>query len=221
MAKKLLLTAFRPYENYARNVSAEVQKALSAGITRDAAEGNERLAMAGSRREFFAALYDVDFDKIEASLNADLTPDVGAIVLMGQAPGRSTIDLERFAINAGVRPGSAGDSFPLETGGPDGLQSDLPLADWARRLKEQGLPVRQSFHAGTYLCNASLYYALRSFQQRGLPRGAVFLHLPLAKESFPDAAVSLPMETIVKAAEATIQLAIDWVEEQERASSLA
>ena len=222
MAKKLLLTAFKPYGEYQWNVSAEVQLALLEGHwSTFGAPGGGRDVFLGPFGDFAAGYYDVDFDAIEGDLSADLKSDIGAVILMGQAPGRATIDLERFAINAGVRPGSAGDAFPLEPGGPDALQSDLPLGDWTRRLKEQGFPVRQSFHAGTYLCNASLYYALRNFQRRGLPPAAVFLHLPLAKELSPDAEAALPMETILKAAEATLRLALEWIEEQENRDALA
>lgn len=215
MAKKLLLTAFRPYENYACNVSAEVQRGLAAAFAYDGICQNRPSASAAPR-EFRTALYDVDFARIPQFLARDLTPEIGAVILMGQAPGRATIDLERFAINAGVRPGSDGEWFPLETGGPDALQSDLPIDAWTRRLKDQGFPVRQSFHAGTYLCNASTYHALRYFERQNLPRAAAFLHLPLAKELFPEAAVSLPIETILKAAEETIRLALEWIEEQDR-----
>jgi pyroglutamyl-peptidase len=216
MAKQLLVTAFKPYENYARNVSAEVQLALTERRWLDREATGAELMKLDPLGDFAAGLYDVDFDRITEYLDEDLTPEIGAVLLMGQAPGRATIDLERFAINAGARPGSDGEWFPLEVGAPDALQSDLPLDDWTRRLKEQGFPVRQSFHAGTYLCNASLYYALRRFQQRGLPRAAAFLHLPLATELFPEAAVSLPMETILRAADATVRMAMEWIDERQR-----
>lgn len=220
MANKLLLTAFRPYENFSCNVSEAVQRALSEAFAYESVCRN-RFDGSGSPPDLRTRLYDVDFDGIAERLTEDVTPDVAAAILMGQAPGRATIDLERFAINAGVRPGSDREWFPLEPGGPDAIQSDLPLNEWMRSLKEQGFPVRQSFHAGTYLCNASTYYALRRFEQRGLPRAAVFLHLPLATELFPDAEVSLPLETILRVAEATIRLAFDWIAEQELQDAVA
>lgn len=215
MTKKLLVTAFRPYEDYAFNVSAEVQRALAEAFAYDSI-CRTPFGSSGRPKEFRTAIYEVDFDRISEFLARDLTPEIGAVILMGQAPGRATIDLERFAINAGVRPGSEGEWFPLETGGPDALQSDLPIDEWTRRLKDQGFPVRQSFHAGTYLCNASTYHALRQFERRNLPRAAAFLHLPLATELFPDAAVSLPMTTILSAAEAAVRMALDWIDEQEQ-----
>lgn len=215
MAKNLLVTAFKPYQNYFCNVSERALCAMAERRRTAAGDESGGFVFAGSPRDLRSALYDVDFDAIGANLEADLTPEIGAAILMGQAPGRATIDLERFAINAGIRPGSD-EWFPLEPGGPEALKSDLPLDNWARRLKEQGFPARQSFHAGTYLCNASLYGALRNFQRQGRSRAAVFLHLPLAREHYPDAEIALPMETILRAVDATIDLAIEWIEEQEQ-----
>ena len=219
MTRRLLVTAFKPYQSYPWNVSAEALRAITEGVYFDGSGQEARLVYSGPRRGFDAGLYDVDFDSIEADLHGDLTSEIGAVLLMGQAPGRATIDLERFAVNAGVRPGSDGDWFPLEDGGPEALKSDLPLDDWTRRLKEQGLPARQSFHAGTFLCNASLYRALRNFERRGVPRAAVFLHLPVSQEHFPDAEVTLPAETIFRAVAATVDLALEWIGEQESRES--
>ncbi|HEV7279604.1 MAG TPA: hypothetical protein VGN57_05275 [Pirellulaceae bacterium] len=223
MAKKLLLTSFEAYGGYGLNVSREVSICLmEEHWQRRLPGGDVEFVMLRPLDGVALREYPVEFDQIESRLQKDLTPDVGAMILMGQAPGRTTVDFERFAINAGVEPGSNVDYwFPLEAGGPEGVRSDLPLDEWVQLLKEKGFPLRQSFHAGTYLCNASLYYALRNFQRRGLPGAAAFLHLPLATELFPEQPVTVAMKTILKAVEATIQLALEWIDEQEKRAPLA
>jgi pyroglutamyl-peptidase len=218
MTKRLLLTSFEAYGGYGLNVSREVGICLrEERWQRRLPDGDVELVTLRPLDGVDLREYPVEFDQIESRLRKDLTPDIGALILMGQAPGRTTIDLERFAINAGTEPGSNGDCwFPLEAGGPEAVRSDLPLDEWVQLLKEQGFPMKQSFHAGTYLCNASLYYALRNFQRRGLPGAAAFLHLPLATEFFPEQPVAMPMKTILKAVEATIALALEWIDDQER-----
>ncbi|MFM9117423.1 MAG: pyroglutamyl-peptidase I, partial [Planctomycetota bacterium] len=69
---------------------------------------------------------------------------------------------------------------PLDPAGPVAYRSDLPLVDWAHRLRAVGIPTTVSYHAGTYLCNAVLYWALHLANKWQLPTRSTFVHLPLA-----------------------------------------
>jgi pyroglutamyl-peptidase len=68
---------------------------------------------------------------------------------------------------------------PLVEGGPEAFRSGLPLGGWAVRLRESGIPAEISYHAGTYLCNATLYFSSYIAERLALKTKAAFVHLPL------------------------------------------
>ncbi|MEX2120854.1 MAG: pyroglutamyl-peptidase I [Pirellulales bacterium] len=162
----VLVTAFEPYDDWAANSSwlclqelARDLPALPAVTTR---------------------LYPVDFAAARERLWQDLAADYDFALHLGQAPGSSAIRLEAIGLNVGLpSPSHAGHLLPLVEAAPLAYRSDLPLAQWAARLAECGIPAQVSYHAGTYLCNAALYWTLHRAQQMGLRTRAVFVHLPL------------------------------------------
>ncbi len=58
-------------------------------------------------------------------------------------------------------------------------RSPLPLAAWAVRLRKAQIPAEISYHAGTYLCNATMYFSCYVAERLGLKTKAAFIHLPL------------------------------------------
>jgi pyroglutamyl-peptidase len=66
-------------------------------------------------------------------------------------------------------------------------QSQLPLGDWATALRQEGIPTVVSYHAGTYLCNATLYLSHYVAEKRRLPTQSTFIHLPLDVSQAVDA----------------------------------
>jgi pyroglutamyl-peptidase len=111
--------------------------------------------------EITTRLYPVDLAAVTERLSQDL-------------PGQD------YAINVGA---AAIDDMdqpqPLVPDGPIAYQSQLPLAAWAGMLRESGIPARVSYHAGTYLCNATLYMTHFLCERRGWGTRATFVHLPL------------------------------------------
>ena len=49
-------------------------------------------------------------------------------------------------------------------------------------IMDRGIPARLSFHAGTHLCNLTLYTYLEALEQVGLEAPCGFLHLPYLPE---------------------------------------
>ena len=47
------------------------------------------------------------------------------------------------------------------------------------RLRGEGIPAQISYHAGTYLCNATLYFSCYLAERMGLKTRSAFVHLPL------------------------------------------
>lgn len=188
---RVLLTAFGPYADWRENVSwltlAEVTRRFAGGI------------------DLTTRLYPVDFQAAESQLAADMRLGFDVVLALGQAPGRSVVQLEQFALNVGRHAGGdSTEAAPLAEGGPAAYRSTLPLADWARMLRAGGIPAVVSFHAGDYLCNAVMYWAHYHADQLGRGLGATLIHLPLAPhqvvESGRDLA-SLPLESNVQAVE--------------------
>jgi pyroglutamyl-peptidase len=165
----VLLTAFEPYDQWTENASwlALVE------LTRQLPPGPKVV----TRR------YPVDFEVARTRLRDDLAADYDYALHLGQAPGISRIHLEAVGINVGGHSSQTPDQFqPLVPGGPAAYQSSLPLAEWAAKIRELGVPCQVSYHAGTYLCNALLYLTHHIIQEQRLKTRATFIHLPLAPQ---------------------------------------
>src|ERR687888_2358900 len=100
-----------------------------------------------------------------------------ALLGLGLAPRRETVQVERLAINLldfeiPDNDGMLLSDREIEAGGPAAVFSTLPVKAIAEAWRRHGIPSQLSNSAGTYICNQLLYVALR----RGLPAG--FIHLP-------------------------------------------
>jgi pyroglutamyl-peptidase len=110
--------------------------------------------------------------------------------MTGLAAGRTSVAVERIAVNCWRRAGDRGEGRPIRRGGPDGLFSTLPMGPCLRELRRAGLPASISESAGTYCCNLVLYEALLAARTEG-PAQVGYLHLPATAESLP-AGLALP-----------------------------
>jgi pyroglutamyl-peptidase len=165
----VLITAFEPYDRWPENASwlALVE------LTRELPPGPKVV----TRR------YPVDFEKARALLRDDLAADYDYALHLGQAPGLCRIHLEAIGVNVGGHTTQTPDQFqPLVEGGPAAYRSSLPLADWAAKIHQLGIPCQVSYHAGTYLCNALLYLTHHIAAEQRLKTQAAFIHLPLAPQ---------------------------------------
>lgn len=182
---KVLLTAFAPYDDWPANASwLALQE-----VTRDTPPD----------LELVTRLYPVDFGEMACRLDKDLTADFDVALHLGQAPGRGRVDLEAVGINWGQeRSQRAEEAWPLIEGGPAAYASTLPLADWAREMRKEGIPAEVSHHAGTYLCNAIFYLSQHLAVQRQLDVRVAFFHLPLDPSQIVEPRrdlASMPIET--------------------------
>jgi pyroglutamyl-peptidase len=128
-------------------------------------------------RELGGHLLPVDFDAAARELRRLLRknrPD--AVLMMGLAPGRTTIALEAVALNVQHHEEKGKDRRRRRTirrGGALALESRLPLDRIYDRLRKAGVPVSISHHAGTFVCNRVFYEGLSACT---VPCG--FVHLP-------------------------------------------
>ncbi|MHB0959102.1 MAG: pyroglutamyl-peptidase I [Pirellulaceae bacterium] len=163
---RVLVTAFGPYNHWPENSSWLALVELTRHLP--------------SVPEITTRLYPVDLAVVTERLAQDL-PGQDYVIHLGQAPGATSVQLEAIGINVGAASLQDLDQpQPLVPDGPIAYQSQLPLAVWAGRLRDAGIPACVSYHAGTYLCNATLYLTHFLCERNGWPTRATFVHLPLS-----------------------------------------
>ncbi len=163
---RVLITAFGPYGTWKENASWLALVELTRNLPQVP--------------DITTRLYPVDFDAVRKHLEQDLPSGFDYAFHLGQAPGATSIHLEAIGINVSAAPiTDLEQPRPLIEDGPIAFQSDLPLAHWAGLIRDAGIPARVSYHAGTYLCNATLYLTHYLSLQNGWPTRATFVHVPL------------------------------------------
>lgn len=195
-SKTVLVTAFGPYDRWKDNSSWLCMVEL----IRDLPD----VSRVTTRR------YPVDLQAARQMLIEDLNAGVDYALHLGQSPKATGVELESIGLNAYSGIGEeAGNHQPLEVDGPVAYRSALPLSDWATALREEGIPAKVSFHAGTYLCNAMLYWSHFFAEQEGMRTQSCFLHLPLAPQQ-----VSSMTESMPAMAPSMTATAVRWILDQ-------
>lgn len=162
---RVLITAFGPYREWHENASWLALVELTRHLP--------------TFPEVTTRLYPVDLAAVSERLPQDL-PGHDYAFHLGQAPGATGIQLEAIGINVAAAAAVDLDQpQPLIAEGPVAYQSELPLAQWAGLLRGAGIPACVSYHAGTFLCNATLYLTHHICALRGWKTRATFVHLPL------------------------------------------
>jgi pyroglutamyl-peptidase len=105
-----------------------------------------------------------------------------AVICLGLWPGTPMLRLERVAVNIAdfEIPDNMGlmTRAPVVDGGAEAHLSTLPIHAIQDRLLQAGIPARLSESAGTFLCNALMYHALRVCAGRAPEPPCGFIHLP-------------------------------------------
>lgn len=183
----VLITAFEPYEQWDENSSWLALVELTRWFDSD-----QRVT---TRR------YPVGLAAVHQRLSEDLKAGYDVVLHLGQAPGACEIRLESVGLNVRT------DGCPLIEGAPAAYRSTLPLQQWQQQLCDAGIPARVSHHAGTLLCNATLFLTQHLAAQRGVPVAAAFIHIPLTPAQAARSGQSLPsMSTPMAAAALSIIL---------------
>ena len=162
---RVLITAFEPYDRWKTNSSWLTLVQLTHALP--------------VQPVITTRLYPVDFAAVRERLTEDLQAGYDVALHLGQR-GTGRIKLESIGLNIGGGSSQSADQFrPLVDDGPVAYRSELPLGDWALKLRRADIPAQLSFHAGTFLCNATLYYTHYLCERLGLKTKAAFVHLPL------------------------------------------
>ena len=107
-----------------------------------------------------------------------------AVIMLGQAGGRSAITPETTARNliSSSEPDNAGyipGRVLISDDGPDTLASTLPIDAIIDAVTARGTRCEKSDDAGAYVCNA-LFYSMLEHNRGEVPTG--FIHVPFIKE---------------------------------------
>lgn len=154
----LLVTAFEPFGDWERNTSADVGRAVAAELGVD------------------LAILPVDLEIGPRRLIEQLEPYT-AVLSLGLHGRARALRIERVGLNLAdfEVPDNAGRTVSAQRleEGPDALMTSVDVRGLVATIREAGVPADVSNSAGTYLCNAVYYTALRR-------RRALFVHVPPA-----------------------------------------
>jgi pyroglutamyl-peptidase len=169
----ILLTGFPSFAGVEQNPSEQIVAALG-GSTIAGVEVVGRMLPVSAERTPGA---------VRAAI-AETAPRLA--LLLGVAPGRPGLAIERTAVNLLDFPDPDNDGaqpvdVPIEPGGPVAYFATLPLRRIVAAWHAAGIPGYLSESAGLFLCNAAMYSALHAAAAAGGPP-AGFLHLPSLPE---------------------------------------
>jgi len=202
--KKLLLTAFEPFNGQIINPSLEAAREM------------KTKHFAGAQIEVLE-LPVHRFDAIERTLEylSHFQPDV--IVMLGEAGGREGVTPERTAFNL--------DDFPIPDngghqprneiialGGPESYFSTLPIQAIETQLKLAKISASISESAGRYLCNRLFYSVMHAIASHDKSIRAGFVHVPYLEEQVAELATETPSfsrETMMQAVQLVIEVCLE------------
>ena len=194
--KKLLLTAFTPFDGERINPALEAVKLVKDKI------GNLEIV-----KLEVPTVFGKSIDTVREAIERE-RPDF--VLSIGQAGGRAEITPERVAINLNDAriPDNEGNQPIDEPVFPDGENayfSTLPVKAMVEAIRKEGLPSSLSNSAGTYVCNHLMYGILYYHDKRpGMKAG--FIHVPYIPEQTKNKKEmpALELSEIVRGLEAAI-----------------
>ena len=194
--KKLLLTAFTPFDGERINPALEAVKLVKDKI------GNLLMV-----KLEVPTVFGKSIDTVRKAIERE-KPDF--VLSIGQAGGRAEITPERVAINLNDAriPDNEGNQPIDEPVFPDGENayfSTLPVKAMVEAIRKEGLPSSLSNSAGTYVCNHLMYGVLYYLDKRPSMK-AGFIHVPYIPEQTKNKKEmpALELSEIVRGLEAAI-----------------
>ena len=195
--KKLLLTAFTPFDGERINPALEAVKLVKDKI------GKLKIV-----KLEVPTVFGKSIETVREAIERE-KPDF--VLSIGQAGGRAEITPERVAINLDDAriPDNEGNQpidEPIFPDGENAYFSTLPVKAMVEAIRKEGLPSSLSNSAGTYVCNHLMYGVLYYLDKRPSMK-AGFIHVPYIPEQVKDKKEmpALPLSDIVRGLEAAIR----------------
>ena len=194
-SNKILVTGFEPFGTHEINPSQLIAETLDGQYINGA--------------EIVGIVLPVDFEE-SVEVITQAIDDYAPIILIstGLAASRHTIDIEKWGIN--LKRLSKNESMwfiprRLDPYGPIFRLSSIDTREIVRNIRNAGIPSKQSFFAGLYVCNAVLYGSLSYIFKHDLPIKTGFIHVPLLKSQDPN---GMDLETMVEAVTLAIKTSL-------------
>lgn len=199
---KILITGFEPFGGDDENPTRLIARSINGRVINGA--------------ELVGLVLPVSYSQAKAMLLDALRnerPDV--YIGMGLAPGSPIINVEKFALN--IANGKDNDEYYADDeaiikDGPPAYISTLPVKPIVSKLRDVGIPARESYHAGTYLCNYVMYLGLHYSSTLGVPTMSGFIHFPYNSEYISrrgSNASSLPLSSMINAIIRTTEVVLE------------
>jgi pyroglutamyl-peptidase len=186
---KILITGFEPFGGSTVNPSIQVVRAMASAPLDNV--------------DLCTAMLPVDRITGPSTLVLAVDtykPDV--VLCLGQATGRTTLSIERVAVNLldyhiADNSGALVTDEPVVPDGPAAYFVTLPVRDLLSAVRDACVPAELSLSAGTFLCNQVLYTLLHHIAVNGLAIKAGFIHVPALPEQVVDKpAPSMSLQTM-------------------------
>ena len=196
---KILVTGFDPFGGDKVNPAFEAVKLLP-----DTIAGAEVVKIE------IPTVYGKSGEVVEDSIKQH-KPDV--VLCIGQAGGRSTVTVEKVAINLAEarikdNEGNQPIDLPLKADGENAYFATVPVKAMVNNIRKHGIPANISYSAGTFVCNDVMYNLLYMINKKYPEIKGGFIHVPFAPEQVierADGTASMPVEMIAKALEYAIE----------------
>ncbi len=166
----ILLSGFRPFLNQYWNPAQEVLENLS------------------RRENTVPVLLPVEFNAAFEILRARIIEGestrhpIKAVVMLGQAGGRSDVCLEKVALNYqqsfADEKGFCPPTGAIIAAAPAAYFTPFPVEIWAQELRSKKLPVQVSLTAGSFICNEIAFRMAHELQSKQSPTKWLFVHFP-------------------------------------------
>ena len=197
---KILISGFEPFleikENPSQILATELKVDYERVLQNQQIENSDFVNVSLVQKVFAeikleTVILPVEYDRAFMVLKEAIDkfqPDV--VLSTGVAAGRSEVGLERIAINhRSVRlkdnTGQKASSSKIHDSGPDGVFSNLDVdaivAETNEIQSKDNFVFKVSNTAGTYVCNALMYYLFLDAKMNSYQAG--FLHIPNQTDS--------------------------------------
>lgn len=200
---KVLITGFDPFGGESVNPAYEAVKLLP-----------EMVAGAEVIKMEIPTVYDKAGEAVEEGIKK-YQPDV--VICVGQAGGRSSINIEKVAINLAEaripdNDGKQPMDQPIRQDGENAYFTNLPCKAIVKEIRDAGIPAHISYTAGTFVCNDVMYSLLYMIDKKYNHIRGGFIHVPYAMSQVVDKPVgtcAMSLETIAKGLELSIKAIVE------------
>ena len=174
MTVRVLVAGFEPFGSLDTNPSERVLPRLAARAP-EGAVVSTRVLPVSFRRAFAPVREAMENERPHA------------VLLLGVRSGIGELHFERMAVNwrestQADNDGVVANGAKIDPGGPAAYFASLPVEELVHAARAARAPATVSTHAGTYVCNHTLYRTLRHCDRHGLRCRVGFVHLPLLPE---------------------------------------